>query len=75
MATDTTSDLAGTIAAVDDCGTIVIVHLRTEQGSVEPVYFERLPFSAMLVCERCERPEDLIGRPATFDGQTFFFDD
>ena len=74
MAIETT-ELTGTIAAIDDCGSIVIVRLRTGQGAVEPVYFERLPFAAMLVCEHCERPEGLIGRPATYDGQAFYFDD
>jgi hypothetical protein len=75
MTTNTTFELTGTIVGVDDCGTIVVVRLSADDGPTMPVYFERLPFCSMLICEGCATPEELIGRPATYDGEGFRFED
>jgi hypothetical protein len=64
----------GTISGVEDCGTIVIVRLRTPQGWNTPVFFDHRQFRGMLEAEGGEL-EDLIGRIAKYDGKTFRFED
>lgn len=58
----------GTITGVHDCGTIVIVHLKTERGWVTPVFFDHGQFRRLLEGERCG-PERLVGRRATYEGE------
>ncbi len=60
----------GTIAGVHDCGTIVIVHLKTEQGWIAPAFFDHRQFRRLLEGEGCG-PEELVGRPASYDGADF----
>jgi hypothetical protein len=60
---------SGIIAEVQDCGTIVIVHLKTENGWLTPVFFDHRSFRWLLDGEGCG-PEELIGRPASFDGES-----
>jgi hypothetical protein len=64
----------GTISAVENCGSIVLILLLTEQGWLTPVPFDQRPFAHLLHGEGCE-PEELIGRAATYDGEVFSFED
>ena len=66
------SKASGTIDRIENCGTIVMVILRTAQGFLTPVFFDHSPFRWMLEAEDCG-VNDLIGRQASFDGQTMTF--
>jgi hypothetical protein len=63
----------GTINSIENCGSIVIVTLDTNDGN-HPVYFDHRCFQHLLDAEACN-PNDLIGRSATFDDGTFSFED
>ena len=58
----------GKISGVRLCGSIVIVLLRTDRFTT-PVFFDWRQFQHLLDGENC-RPDQLIGRPASFDGQS-----
>jgi hypothetical protein len=60
----------GTIAGIEDCGTIVIVRLRTPKGWTTPAFFDHRQFSHMVDAEGCAANE-LIGREAMYDGSNF----
>jgi len=61
----------GEITAIRDCGTIIIVLLRTDQWTT-PVFFDHRSFGSLLAGEECGA-EQLIGRRASFDGRTLHF--
>jgi len=67
-------ECSGTIASVDDCGTIVIVSLRAKEGWLNPVFFDHGSFRGLLDGEGCTA-DDLIGRDASYDGQVLRLDD
>jgi hypothetical protein len=62
----------GTISGIEDCGTVVIVRLRTEKGWSTPVFFDHRQFGHMLGAEGCSAT-DLVGREAIYDGTIFLF--
>lgn len=57
----------GEISGVRNCGTIVIVLLRIGPLTT-PVFFDHRQFQCLLDGEHC-RPDQLIGRSASFDGE------
>ena len=63
---------AGTISAIRDCGTIVLLVLRTEDGRLIPVGFDRRQFRHLIETEQCSSA-DLVGRRASSDGLTLTF--
>ena len=65
--------MRGTISNIQNCGTIVVVILDTDDGS-HPIYFDHRPFSHLLEAEGCN-PNDLIGRNANYEDETFIFED
>jgi hypothetical protein len=62
----------GTISNVEDHGSIIILRLKTKQGWNVPVFFDHRPLTWLLEGEGC-RADDLVGRQATYDGQTLNF--
>ena len=60
---------SGRIAAVHDHGTVIMLSLKTDRGWVTPVFFDHGQFRRLLEGERCG-PERLVGRRATYDGET-----
>lgn len=59
----------GTITGVEDHGTIVIVSLLVREGWSKPVFFDHRAFRWLLDAEGCPADE-LVGRSASFDGET-----
>jgi hypothetical protein len=68
--TPTTS--TGQITGVSDCGTIIIVHVKADDGDHFIVPFDHSPFRWLLQGEGCS-PADLIGRQVECDGQALYF--
>ena len=62
----------GEITGIQDCGTIIIVHVRAEDGDNLVVPFDHTPFRWLLQGEGCS-PADLIGRQIEYGGETLFF--
>ncbi len=56
-----------TIAGLRDCGTLVIVFLDSEEGRTLPVLLDHRSFRQLADGEAC-RPDDLIGRNVSYDG-------
>lgn len=70
----TTNPITGTIMAVLDAGSIVVLSVGITEGEIVPVYFDRRPFDDMLASERCEA-RDIIGRRIAYgDGAMVFLD-
>ena len=65
--------MEGTISSVEDHGSIVIVWLDLEDGGSEPVYMDHRAFGWLVEGEGIESPDDLIGRPVFYNGETIEF--
>jgi hypothetical protein len=65
--------IMGTIQAIQDHGSVVIVCLKTDERRVVPVYFDYRPFGWLLDGEGCSA-EDLVGRTASYDGTSLSLD-
>lgn len=63
----------GTISSVDDHGSIVIFWLGLEDGGKQPVYMDHRAFDWMIDGEGIESPDELIGRPVVYNGESFEF--
>jgi hypothetical protein len=59
--------ITGTVAAVRDCGSLVLVFLDGEDGRVIPVPMDHRTFRHMLEGEACN-PAELVGRGVAYDG-------
>lgn len=71
----TTKPVTGTIMAILDADSIVVLTLGVDEGQIVPVYFDRRPFEDMLASERCEA-RDIIGRRIAYgDGAMVFLDE
>ena len=70
----TQESTAGTITDVVNHGTIVVVFLTTDDGNSIPVHFDHRPFDWLLQGEN-STPGELLGRPASFDGEHLRFGD
>jgi hypothetical protein len=64
--------VTGTIIAIRDCGTLVLVFVDGEEGRTAPIPMEHRAFRHMLEGEACESHE-LIGRMVSFDGDLVEF--
>jgi hypothetical protein len=64
---------SGTISSVEDHGTIIVVMLQAGLD-LTPVYFDHRCFQHLLDGEGCS-VDELIGRPASFDGEALSFPD
>jgi hypothetical protein len=62
----------GEIAGIQDCGTIIIIHARADDGESFIIPFDHSPFRWLLEGEGCDAT-DLIGRQIEHDGETLFF--
>jgi hypothetical protein len=71
---DASGQTTGMIDNVGNSGTIVVVFLRADDDGVVPVYFDHRSFRWLLEAEQCT-PEELVGRPAAFDGEIIHFMD
>jgi hypothetical protein len=60
----------GEVSQVLDCGTIILVVLQAEQGRPVPIPFDRRMFRTLLDGEGLSANE-LLGRRASYDGDTF----
>jgi hypothetical protein len=60
----------GTVSEIEDCGSVVIVRLKTPNGWSTPVFFDHRQFSHMLESEGCSA-SSLVGREAQVDGYIF----
>ncbi len=65
--------MSGTISSVDDHGSIVILWLDLEGGRSELVYLDYRAFGWLAEGEGVESPDDLIGRPVVYNGETIEF--
>ena len=73
MSSNTTNRITtGPIACVQDCGTIVIVSIRTSEGWLAPVLFDHSSFRWLLHGQGCQ-VEDLIGRIVEYEGSNLIF--
>jgi len=70
--TEQSAETVGKVIAVENHGTIVAVHLLTDEKRLVPIYFDHRPFDWMLDAEGCG-PEDLVGRRASYDGTSIKF--
>jgi hypothetical protein len=66
--------VTGSILAVRDCGTLVLVFLDAGDGRTVPVPMEQRAFGWLLEAEGC-RPDDLVGRRIRYDGDRILFVD
>jgi hypothetical protein len=64
--------ITGTIAAVRDCGSLVLVFLDADNGRIIPVPIERRAFGRLLEGKGCG-PGEIIGRSATCVGELLAF--
>jgi hypothetical protein len=64
--------LTGSILDVRDCGTLVLVFLGSEDGRTVPVPLDRRAFDRLLEAEGC-RPDQLVGRRISYDGNRILF--
>jgi hypothetical protein len=62
----------GTIAGLRDCGSLVLVFLDAEDGRVILVPMDHRAFRRLLESEAC-KPDELIGRTVSFDGDLVAF--
>lgn len=58
---------SGTITNVRDCGTVVLVIVRTKDELMSPVAFDHRSFRHLLEAEGCTAA-DLMGRKVKTDG-------
>jgi hypothetical protein len=65
-------NVAGTIAGLRDYSSLVLLFLDTEDGRVIPVPMELRAFQHLLEGEAC-RPDELIGRCVSYDGDLVTF--
>jgi hypothetical protein len=64
--------VTGSILAVRDCGTLVLVFLDADDGRTVPVPLDRRAFRCLLEGEGC-RPDGLVGRRISYDGTRILF--
>ena len=71
---DTRNDqpITGSIVAVRDCGTLVILFLSTDDERTIPVPMEQRAFQWLLDGEDCGSDE-LVGRRISYDGNRILF--
>jgi hypothetical protein len=62
----------GTIIEIRDCGSIVMVILRSAKGWLVPICFDHRSFCYLLENEH-SRAAQLVGRPACFNGERLTF--
>lgn len=63
----------GTISSVESHGSIVIIWIGPEDGGSEPIYLDHRAFGWLVEGEGVECPDDLIGRPVLYNGETINF--
>jgi hypothetical protein len=61
--------VTGSILAVRDCGTLVLVFLDADDGRTVPVPLDCRAFRCLLAGEGC-RPDELVGRRISYDGSS-----
>ena len=64
--------ITGTIAGLRDYVSIVLVFLDGEDGRVIPVLMDHRAFRHLLDGEAC-RPDELVGRRVSYDGDLVTF--
>lgn len=64
--------ITGTVAAVRDCGSLVIVFLDANEGRVIPVPLDHRVFRHLLESEGCSSTE-LLGRCVSYGGELLAF--
>jgi len=64
--------VTGAIIGVRDCGTLVVVFLTTDDERTVPVVLEWRAFRWLLEGEDC-RPDELVGRRISYDGNRILF--
>jgi hypothetical protein len=64
--------VTGSILAVRDCGTLVLVFLDADDGRTVPVPLDRRAFHCLLEGEGC-RPDEIVGRRISYDGNRILF--
>lgn len=62
----------GEITGIRDCGTIILVNAKADDGGSFIIPFDHSPFRWLLEGEGCGAA-DLIGRQIEYDGETLFF--
>jgi hypothetical protein len=62
--------IIGSILAVRDCGSLVLVFLDTDDGRTIPIPLER---RALLLGGEGSQPDELVGRRINYDGNRILF--
>ena len=60
--------MTGTISRIQNCGTIVVIYLRTKRSQESPVYLDHRCFQHLL-----ESEHKLIGRRAVYQNEALSF--
>ena len=62
----------GSFLGVRDCGSLVLLFVVTDEGTLLPVHLDRCAFRWLLGGEGCG-PGELVGRRIQYDGQRILF--
>jgi hypothetical protein len=68
----TDNHITGTILAVRECVSLVLVYLSTDDGRTVPIPVDHRTFGWLLEAEGC-RPDQLVGRRISYDGDRIRF--
>jgi hypothetical protein len=64
--------IIGSILAVRDYGTLVLVFLNMEDGRTAPIPLDKRAFEWLLESEGSQ-PDELVGRRISYDGERLLF--
>jgi hypothetical protein len=64
--------IIGSILAVRDCGTLVLVFVETDDDRTVPVLIDHRAYHGLLEAGDC-RPDELVGRRISYDGNRIQF--
>jgi hypothetical protein len=66
--------VTGSVLAVRECVSLVLLYLSTDDGRTVPVPMDHRAFQWLLESEGC-RPDQLVGRRIKYDGNRLLFVD
>ncbi len=64
--------IIGSILAVRDYGTLVVIFLNMEDGRTAPIPLDKRAFGSLLEGEGSQ-PDELVGRRISYDGEQILF--
>ncbi len=66
------NSITGSILAVRECGSLVLVYMSTDEGRTVPIPMDHRAFGWLLESEHC-RADQLVGRRISYDGNHILF--